>query len=158
MVADSDGFALQWNGTSWLTPEDVVPSSAHSVSCPTPSWCLVMDQTSYAAIWNGHGWSGPEFTDPEAMALTQHSSSITGQASTTPVSWGQGDPGLVSVSCAIRTFCVAIDYFGYAVTFNGKTWSSPALIGPAQEEDRITCAVPRFCVVTFNGQVTIGRG
>jgi hypothetical protein len=85
---------------------------------------------------------------------------ISQRASTTPVSWGQGDFGLLSVSCAGRTFCVAIDDAGYAVSFNGTSWSPPVPIGPGLDnQDMVTCSAPGFCVATGNGgEVTIGRG
>jgi hypothetical protein len=55
---------------------------------------------------------------------------------------------------------VAIDDAGYAVSFDGTSWSSPASYGPGlNNEDVVSCAAPRFCVATSNeGQVIIGRG
>jgi hypothetical protein len=153
MVVDGDGYALRWNGSAWVTPVDVTPPLLHAVSCSAENWCLAMDSNSYASTWNGRTWTGPRFVDPESMAVSQ-------KASTTPVSWGQGDFGLLSVSCASRTFCVAIDDAGYAVSFNGTSWSPPVSIGPGLEnQDMVACAAPELCVATSNGgEVTIGRG
>jgi hypothetical protein len=153
MVVDTDGYALRWNGASWLTPVDITPPSLVSVSCPTPRWCVAINQNSYASTWNGRGWSGPRFVDPQSMHLSQ-------KASTTPVSWGQGDFGLLSVSCASRTFCAAIDDAGYMVIFDGRSWSTPVSFGPGLENgDMVTCTSPRFCLVASTaGNAIIGRG
>jgi hypothetical protein len=154
MVVDSDGYALRWNGTAWLVPVDVTPPTLVSVSCPASNWCLTMNQSSYASIWNGQGWSGPQFVDPESMQISQRAGSTTG------ASWGQGDFGLLSASCASRTFCVAIDDSGYAVSFDGTSWSSPAPFGPGfDNNDIVSCAAPRFCVATTDeGLVTMTGG
>jgi hypothetical protein len=153
MVVDADGFALQWRGNSWVPPVDATPPPLDAVSCPSRNWCLAMNSDSYASTWNGRTWTGPRFVDPDSMAISQ-------RPSTTPVSWGEGDFGLLSVSCASRTFCVAIDDAGYAVSFDGTSWSSPISIGPGLDNrDMIACSAPRFCVVTSNeGRVIIGRG
>jgi hypothetical protein len=152
MVGDADGYALRWNGTSWLAPEDILPPSMSAISCPTPSWCMAMDHNSYTSVWNGREWSGPEFVDPESMHISQG-------AGSTPVSWSQGDFGLLSVSCASRNFCVAVDDAGYALSFDGTSWSSPVSIGRGLDNlETVTCAPPRLCVVNINeGQVVIER-
>ncbi len=152
-VVDSDGYALRWNGTSWLTPIDITPAGLGAISCPTVNWCVAVNTNSYTSIWNGRTWSEPRFVDPQSMTLSQ-------RASTTPVSWGQGDFGMLSMSCASRTLCVAIDDAGYAVSFDGTSWSTPVRFGPGlNNRDTVTCTAPRFCVITSNGgQAIIGRG
>ncbi len=35
---------------------------------------------------------------------------------------------LMSVSCASASFCVAVDWYGRELTFNGQSWSAPNLI------------------------------
>lgn len=69
------------------------------------------------------------------------------------------------VSCVSATFCMALDPFGgYALTFNGKSWSAPVRIeqGPYPDTGYImtlSCATTTFCVAadlggnafTYNG-------
>jgi hypothetical protein len=58
-----------------------------------------------------------------------------------------GSHTLNSVSCASRSFCVAVDQQGDALTFNGRSWSAPARIaGPNGELVSVSCAARAFCV------------
>jgi hypothetical protein len=63
---------------------------------------------------------------------------------------------LASVSCPSSSFCVAVDYSGNALTFNGSSWSAPASIDPAGLLS-VSCTTASFCVavgdnaLTFNG-------
>ncbi len=67
--------------------------------------------------------------------------------------------GLASVSCATPHFCVAVDYFGYRVTWNGAKWSSPTLIDLTKGFGSVSCASSSLCValddygnaLTWNG-------
>src|SRR5579863_8156919 len=69
-----------------------------------------------------------------------------------------GDPR--SVSCAAASsFCVAVDYEGSALTYNGTAWSLPANIDPAGHLTAVSCFSASFCaaadgfghVLTYQG-------
>jgi hypothetical protein len=152
-ATDTSGYAFEWNGTRWETPLDATPPGNLFVSCPDPTWCLFINQQSYAATRNDHKWSGPLFVDPDSMQISQPAGEET------PVSWSQGDFGVLGVSCASRTDCVAVDDAGYAVSFNGKTWSSPTRIGHGSDNlETVSCGAPDVCVaVVDQGLVTIQR-
>jgi RHS repeat-associated protein len=62
------------------------------------------------------------------------------------------------VSCTSSSFCVAVDYYGNALTYNGSTWSSPSDINDGRDEIDVDCVSSSFCVsigtnygVTYNG-------
>jgi hypothetical protein len=152
-TAYGDGFVEQWDGKRWAPPVEAVPPDNALVSCPSKNFCMFVDQDSYTATWDGKSWSGPQFVDPQAMRITQPS------GDTSPVSWGQGDFGIIGMSCASDRFCVALDDSGYSVSFNGKAWSVPEQLGLASDSNEIvSCPSSSFCVaVVDEGQVTFGR-
>ncbi len=77
------------------------------------------------------GWSTPRQIDPNAAG--------------------------VYVSCASASFCTAVDSDGYAVAYNGTSWSAPTNVH-AGDFLSVSCASASFCaavnlnnVFTFNG-------
>jgi hypothetical protein len=75
-------------------------------------------------------------------------------------------PTIGYVSCASATFCAAVDAGGNALTFNGKTWSTPDTIdaGTIWPLDAVSCPTVTFCTAvdgwgqafTFNGSTWSG--
>ena len=133
VAMDADGYRSTWNGSHWraptLTDPESVPSDP-SVSCPTVSFCAVVDQFGKGALWNGTKWT------------------------TTTVAGG-GDEQ--SVSCVSSSFCVAGDLSGVVYTWNGKKWSGPSNVDPGAAITAVSCVRGPFCVAaganaeTFNG-------
>ena len=71
--------------------------------------------------------------DSVYAAATSNTSTITFSSTSATPSWtlstiDSGDGGLTGVSCGSSTFCMAVDHFGYALNYNGSSWSSPSLI------------------------------
>jgi hypothetical protein len=65
----------------------------------------------------------------------------------------QGEP---VVSCAAANFCMAVDHYGNAFSWNGSAWSTPQLIGDGA--DVIDCPTTTFCVaVNTDGNVETYR-
>jgi hypothetical protein len=70
-------------------------------------------------------------------------------------------PGTGFVSCASVKFCAVAESGGYALTYNGATWSAPDAIdaGTISGLDAVSCPAATFCtavdgwgqVFTFNG-------
>lgn len=148
---EGNGFEYHWNGREWQTPLDALPPNNEYVACPQPKWCMYMNSQSYEAIDSDGHWSGPTFVDPESMALGQPA------GETSPVSWGQADYGVLGLACGSPTLCVAVDDAGYAVTFNGKTWSRPTAVDTGGDNlETVTCA-PSVCMALDDFGVVIGR-
>jgi hypothetical protein len=121
---------------SWSTPISIdgVGSGLDSVSCPSSSFCVVVDSKGNAITYNGGSWG----------------TSVTVDAD-----------GLSSVSCASATFCVAVDYNGGAATYNGSSWSMPTIVDAAGGEYYywVSCPSASFCVVVDNkGNAVIYNG
>src|SRR4051812_48824378 len=103
----------------WSEPEAVGANLA-SVSCPTATFCAVLDSNGRALTWNGQNASAPTKIEPAV---------------------NRG----VAVSCASPTHCVAIDRWGGAVTFDGAHWSAPVDTG-AGFLHLLSCPTQSFCL------------
>ncbi len=143
--ADKYTFStLLWGTRAAVDPVHGYPAA---VSCPTTTFCVLVDQYGSALTYNGTSWSAPLSID--------------------------GSNNLTAVSCSSPTFCVAVDDSGLAVRFNGTTWSAPVRIETPEYEyyglTGVSCVSPTFCVAvggesdafTFNGtswsaQTTVG--
>ena len=83
------------------------PFMADSISCANPADCVITSYDGDAAHLTGSGatWTNPDNTLPSAP-----------------------ETGLASVSCVpgSKDFCVALDYSGNYLVFNGTSWTSPA--------------------------------
>ncbi|WP_170226660.1 cutinase family protein [Rudaeicoccus suwonensis] len=68
-----------------------------------------------------------------------------------------------SVSCPTSSFCVAVDAYGNALTFNGSAWSQPATVD-SHSLLSVSCPTSSFCVavdndgnvLTYNGSAWSG--
>jgi len=85
---------------------------------------------------------------------------------TTSLTWStpvdiDGSNDLSSVSCASSSFCVAVDDGGYALIYNGSSWSTPQEIDNNPLES-VSCTSSSFCVavdgpgyaITYNGSTS----
>jgi hypothetical protein len=149
---EANGFEFTWNGHTWQAPLDALPPGNEYVSCPEVNWCMFMNSQSYEAIQSGNQWSGPpSFVDAESMDVGQPS------GETSAVSWGQANYGVLDLSCGSPTMCVAVDDAGYAVSFNGQTWSKPANIATWGDNlETVTC-VTSLCMAVNDFMVIVGR-
>jgi hypothetical protein len=114
--------------TGWGSPtvvDSTSPIPITSVSCPTSSFCMAVDQSGNALIYNGTSWTSPTNID--------------------------GANGLVSVSCPTSSFCMAVDQFGNAMSYNGTSWSSPADIDDTNQVTAVSCSNSTFCMTVDNG-------
>src|SRR5580693_7693335 len=54
--------------------------------------------------------------------------------------------GLDALSCISPTFCMAVDYYGRALSYNGKKWTAPRSIESSSDPiDSVSCTTPLFC-------------
>ena len=65
---------------------------------------------------------------------------------TRPVSIDPDGRGFLEVSCPTSTFCIAVDYVGKYLTFDGTTWSSPQNIAPKVWTSAVSCPTATFCM------------
>ena len=151
--------------------------SLRSVSCPTATFCLAVDQSGNNALrWNGTSWSAPASIDPGGDQVELNSVSCASPAFCVAVdslgravqwngqSWTGPRPitgtGLTSVSCPSSTFCVAVSGGGDALAYNGTSWSAAHVDSSGSSLQSVSCASSTFCaagdwdgnVYTFNGQ------
>ena len=78
--------------------------------------------------------------------------SSAGRSQGTPIDPSQGY--LSSISCPTATFCVAVDFHGNVLTYNGSSWSSPDSIDPGTNLMSVSCPTASFCAaVDFAGHV-----
>ena len=83
-----------WDGSTWSAAQ-AMPDSAtltFSVSCATPSRCLVARSDGSVSVWQSGTWSAPQ-----------------------PV-LSDGTVASADVSCATTSFCAVVDTAGSAAT------------------------------------------
>jgi hypothetical protein len=123
-MALSDGSYFTTDGTSWTLGAIPDPGNPSVLSCVSVTYCMVTD--------------GRDFFVVNASATTW----TTAQAPSGPL---HGFP--YSLSCPTSSFCLAVDWSGAYLTYNGKTWSSPQNINSvAGEVDSVSCTSPTFCL------------
>ena len=149
---------------TWSTPIKIIPNAGggnlYSVSCPSATFCMAVDEYGYALNFNGSTWSSPLSVDPKGILssvscpTTTFCAAVDGSGyevnfngSTWSSPLGIDSNGtLSSVSCPSATFCEAVDYNGNALNFNGSTWSSPLNIDPGRVLDSVSCPSATFCM------------
>ncbi len=145
--ANGNGFEYDANTGKWSAAVKIVPApnstngwtevpSLTSVSCPTVTFCVAVDNgvdgvtySGNAYTWNGTSWSTPD---------------TIGGAN------GQGE-ALEAVSCTSSTFCMTVENGGLSASYNGTSWSPAQLILPSNEPfNAISCASTTLCAATPN--------
>ena len=80
-----------------------------------------MDENGHALFYKNRSWSSPDSIDPKGG-------------------------GLLSVSCASASFCVAVDYSGNVLAYHGSSWSSPDSIDVhGNWLVSVSCPTASFC-------------
>ena len=160
--------ALTWGQPLLADPEHGDPTS---VSCPTATFCAVVDSMGSVLTYNGTSWSRPKSVDPGRFSsiscptktfCAAVGSGHTGSGGTAVTyngtSWSSqqsvdvnSSPGINSVSCPTTTFCVAVDSSGNALTYNGTSWSSPKIVDKSRIFNSVSCPTTTFCVAVESG-------
>jgi hypothetical protein len=141
-AVDGAGDAVVYAGGAWGRARRVSRYGIASVSCPRAGYCVALDNDGDALYYADGSWTRPRRVD----ALTAPS----------------------SVSCTSPRRCVALldsELGGtYATTYDGQTWSAPALIagqrGAAGNDlNSVSCASASFCLaVGGNGHAAVYDG
>ena len=156
-------------GGTWSAPTNIDSHSPLSVSCPSASFCVAVDNNGNAIKYNGSPWSAVSDIDtvqnvssvscPSAsfcVAVDDSGNALTynGSSWSSPSAIDRSN-GLDSVSCPSTSFCVAVDEKGNALTYNGSAWSAPSAI----DGSSVSCASASFCVaVNGSGSVFTYNG
>ena len=122
-------------GTGWAAPTPISSSALTSVSCPSSSLCVAVDNAGESVTFDQGTWQAPVTIDPSGR--------------------------LVSVSCPSTQFCIAIDSVGNVVTFTGTSWAPPIAVDAGYVPTDVSCVSSTACtmvdqagnVVTLSGTV-----
>lgn len=163
VAVSATGRAFLYNG-SWSGPTTLDSSGTmDAVSCVRgASFCMALSDGSYYTT-DGMTWSGATSFDQSTPSVLSCASAIycmvtdgrnyfvvNASATTSTSAQAPGGPlhGFpYSVSCPTASFCVAVDWSGAYLIYNGKTWSAPQTIDPlAHSVDGVSCPSPSFCM------------
>jgi hypothetical protein len=169
VIADGSGHLSVGNGTDWsapmavpaapplpVNPNDPGPdqngSQSTALSCPTPSFCAVVDNTGQAYTLNDGVWGHPE---SYGIPAGPGGSGGSGGGN---VSLYQA--GRVGVSCPTSSDCTAV--VGSAILdWNGSSWSqeqSPwtsTLATGSTDPTAIACPTTSWCAVVNGSGVSV---
>jgi hypothetical protein len=181
IAVDSLGSALFWNGSQWSAPHHVnANGSLNSVSCPSTTYCVVVSGAGKSVTYHAGAWSPSKTLGPEdsyriscpsvTFCAAVGASGYPGKPSTIATfnghSWsshltstsGKLNDRLLGVSCASATYCVAVNYDGRILTFNGSRWSQMPVLGP-KGLISVSCPTRSFCLaVTASGRSIVIHG
>jgi hypothetical protein len=152
VVVDNNGDEVTYANGHWSGPRGVDPNTPGygltAVSCPTAQFCAAVgadgdDGTGSVVMYNGSSWSSPQTIAPSPPSP-------------------EGFIGLVAISCASSSFCMAADAYGNAYYYNGSSWSGPASLNLFPSSDALaalSCTKPDHCTaVTYDGNVSFRTG
>lgn len=135
-VVHANGYAEIWDGSSWTKPTKVAQAAfLESVSCAASGFCLA----------GGGEQAG------ETEQIYRYSDGTWSVASTLSMPDRDGF-GIVVVSCASGTFCLASNGGSYR-TFNGTTWSAEKQIAGAPYFAALSCTSAAFCMAADSSGV-----
>jgi len=105
-----------WAGASWSAPATI--AGAHglqAVACASDRFCVAIDAVGDAFYYRGASWS-PGSND-----------------------WGS----VTGIACASPTFCVSVS--GGISTWNGASWTEPAVFGATSALSAVSCPSASSC-------------
>ena len=115
-----DGNVLTYDGSSWSSPDEIDAGAG----C---TFRLVPDGELLRR--GGRRRQCPHLRRQLVVVTRQHRQS------------GELD----SVSCPTASFCAAVDESGYALTYDGSSWSKPVSIEPSGAPGAVSCPTASFC-------------
>lgn len=198
LIADASGHVSQGNGTDWSDPmalpaapslpaNPADPGSGQpesrsvAVSCPSPTFCAVVDNTGQTDELENGSWQAPQSSGtPDGPGATVSlyqagrvgvscptSSTCTAVVGATVLVWDgstwveQPSPwttSLVSgasdptaISCPTTTTCFIVNGTGVSVGGPGGSWSSEADVDSSGGLDSISCPSTTFCLAADRG-------
>jgi hypothetical protein len=174
VAIDGLGRALLYNGHGWADPVriEATPDAGtlSAVSCASADFCAVGDSNGEASIFDGKTWSrlvpvadssgvaalscpsvgvcfAVDDESDEAFRYADGRWSISADLNLSTPQGGSEPNSLGAISCGDRTFCVALDEFGDAFTYDGKWSSNPQTFDNIENEDEeLSCTAAHTCV------------
>jgi len=148
----------------------------NSVSCPTASLCMAVDNAGDYLDWNGSSWSSVASVgdsgrplesvscpSPSAcMAVDNHGNAVSWNGSSWTVTGIDGTHTIDSVSCPIASssatanLCVAVDNNDNYLTYSGTSWTSASWSSALSVSDSsrplesVSCPISTFCEAVDN--------
>lgn len=122
------GEAMAYNGRTWHTLGSPGSSDAYQVSCTSRKFCAATGanglpgKPSSLAVFDGHSWSSQR-----------------------TVSTGKISDRVLDVSCATTSYCVAVNWNGKILIYNGTRWVTLSPAGPPGLIS-VSCVSPTFCL------------
>ena len=146
-AVDTSGQALTYDDGAPSAPATVDQGGSFaSVSCVSPTFCLAVtaDTPGTAYRFDGRKWN-----------------KVAAPYPSTPQ--GGSEPNVLgAVDCATSRYCVAIDTFGEAFTYDGQGWSAPATFDADEQNGNgaVSCPSHSFCMIVDdlgNAVAVVGR-
>ena len=143
-----------------VTTVTVDPSrgGASAISCPTTTWCMLVDGSGDSLVDDNGVWQAPVAIGSPVSHLSCASPSFCAATSAGDAfvfdgtSWkdyagAMPDSESGAISCVSSTFCLATAS-SRATVFDGSTWSAPVQFQPtdAGGSDAVSCVSSSFCV------------
>ena len=122
------GEAVAYNGRTWHEVGSLSSRDIYQISCPTTTFCAATGASglpgkpSSLAVFNGHTWS------------VQNT-----------VSTGKVSDRVLDVSCASATYCVAVNWNGKILMYDGSRWATLTKVGPPGLIS-VSCVSESFCL------------
>jgi len=174
MAVDANGDAFTDSSGTWTGADGVNPGTAlNAVACTSSTFCVADDGAGNAFTYTSGTWSSA--TPLDGAGLNAISCPATpsvsfvcmivangGEAfiydgtSWSPAVDADGANNLYSLSCPTTGFCVAGDWNGNEVTYNGSTWTPFVIVDPTGNIplNGVSCPTTTFCAAvgsTGNG-------
>jgi hypothetical protein len=142
MAISVGGEAMLFNGRTWTSAGSVGPAEGgYQISCRSPTFCAASGanglpgKPSWLAVYNGHTWTSQK-----------------------TLSTGKMSDRVLDVSCATVSYCVAVNWNGKILTYDGTRWTTLSRAGPSGLIS-VSCVSASFCLaVSDTGSSLVVRG
>jgi hypothetical protein len=158
MVVDGSGASVAYVRGTWGAPRTAyLAGRLTAVACPRSSFCLAVGSGGRTVTWNGSAWAAPVahagfgiFADV-SCASASSCVAVSGNRALhwTGSGWRSttitGVRSVQALDCPTTTYCLALTYGGYAVSWNGHSWSTARHV--ASSVLSVACGAARDCYV-----------
>ena len=161
----SEAAFVQHDGV-WQAAGVAPLTAVTSVSCASNSFCVAVDRYGQAAVFDGTSWSAAvpaplyhQWNDVSCPAvgfcvavgnygIRYVASVFDGTTWSDDAALPQSNANVDSVSCTSSSFCMATGEGGAVYQFDGDTWTSSILPGPAAPAEYypVSCVSSKFCM------------
>ena len=160
------GAARVWHDKRWRSTNRMGHGvTTFGVDCPQRTHCVAVDLIGISAVFDGERWGRPRLVDPSRGPLERvvcASATLCFGAD----EWGNvvayrngtwtkprlvdpfADPHLErrpALTCGSESFCVLVDWRGFAHSFDGSRWHAIAR-DPFRDESGVSCVPRGWCM------------